>query len=120
MTYVGLDRITGGVISDLQHIRQSFRDILTTPVGTRVMRRSYGSDVPLLVDQPMNDVTRLRVMSAAVAAIVRWEPRVEVNAAAFGIDGEGAMVVDIDADRIDGARSSALGRLSIPVREETR
>lgn len=117
MTYLGLNSATGGAIADLRHIWQSMRDILTTPIGTRVMRRRYGSEVPMLIDQPMNDVTRLRVMSASVAAIVRWEPRVQVNGASFAIDGEGAMTVDIDADRVDGPRSSPLGRLSIPVRQ---
>lgn len=117
MTYQGLNSATGGAIADLAHIQQSIRDILTTPVGTRVMRRRYGSDVPTLIDQPLNDITRLRVMSAAVAAIVRWEPRVLVNSAWVSIDATGGMAVDLDADRIDGARASALGRLSIPVRE---
>ncbi|QBP10113.1 GPW/gp25 family protein [Cupriavidus metallidurans] len=83
MTYMGLNSATGRAIADLPHIWQSIRDILTTPVGSRVMRRAYGSQVPMLIDQPLNDVTRLRVMSASVAAIVRWEPRVQVSAAAF-------------------------------------
>jgi len=39
MTYVGLNSATGGAIAYLGHIHQSNRDILTTPVGTRVMRR---------------------------------------------------------------------------------
>ena len=120
MTYQGLNSATGGAIADLWHIQQSIRDILTTPVGTRVMRRRYGSDVPMLIDQPLNDITRLRVMSASVAAIVQWEPRVQVNAAWFSVDAAGGMVVDLDADRIDGARASAMGRLSIPVREAKR
>ncbi|QRQ88509.1 GPW/gp25 family protein [Cupriavidus oxalaticus] len=117
MTYAGLNSATGLAISDLAHIWQSIRDILTTPVGTRVMRRAYGSEVPMLIDQPLNGMTRLRVMSAAVAAIVRWEPRVQVNAVSFVVDGEGSMSVDLDADRIDGPRSSPLGKLSIPLRE---
>ena len=117
MTYTGLNRSTGGQIGDLAHIWQSIRDILTTPIGTRLMRRNYGSEVPSLIDQPLNGVTRLRVMSAAVAAIVKWEPRVSVQAVSFAIDGEGAMSVDLEADRVDGPRSSPLGTLSIPLRE---
>ncbi|SDP46122.1 hypothetical protein SAMN04488595_109204 [Ralstonia sp. 25mfcol4.1] len=117
MTYLGLNSTTGRAITDLEHIWQSIRDILTTPEGTRSMRRTYGSQVPMLIDQPLNDVTQLRVMSASVAAIVKWEPRVQVNSASFVIDGEGAMTVDLDADRVDGARSTPLGTLSIPLRE---
>lgn len=117
MTYLGLNSVTGRAITDLAHIWQSIRDILTTPVGSRVMRRPYGSEVPMLIDQPLNDVTRLRVMSASVAAIVKWEPRVQVKAAAFVVDGAGAMAVVLEADRIDGARNMPLGKLSVPLRE---
>lgn len=120
MTYVGLNNTTGRQISDLAHIWQSIRDILTTQIGTRVMRRNYGSEVPSLIDQPLNGVTRLRVMSAAVAAIVQWEPRVSVQAVSFAIDGAGAMSVDIEVDRVDGPRSGAVDTLSIPLRETKR
>lgn len=116
MTYVGMNRASGRTIGDLAHIWQSIRDILTTPIGTRVMRRTYGSEVPTLVDQPMNAVTRLRVMSAAVAAVVKWEPRVQVNAASVAISADGSVCVDLDADRVDGARGTSLGTLSIPLR----
>jgi len=36
--YIGMNRETGGALTDLDHIRQSVRDILLTPVGTRLMR----------------------------------------------------------------------------------
>ena len=41
--YQGMNRNTGLGISDTEHISQSMRDILLTPVGSRVMRREYGS-----------------------------------------------------------------------------
>ena len=59
-----MNRETGGAISTVEHIGQSISDILTTRLGTRVMRREYGSLLPELVDQPFNDVTRLRVYAA--------------------------------------------------------
>lgn len=37
---------TGGAIDRLAHIRQSIADILTTRIGSRVMRREYGSQLP--------------------------------------------------------------------------
>lgn len=70
-----MHRSTGRAISELEHLRQSVGDILSTPIGTRVMRRDYGSQVPMLVDQPDNPVTQLRLMSAAASALMRWEPR---------------------------------------------
>ena len=43
----GMSRETGRACDDeLAHIRQSIRDILTTPVGSRIKRRDYGSLLP--------------------------------------------------------------------------
>lgn len=76
----GMNRTTGQSIDGLEHIRQSIADILTTPIGSRVMRREYGSLIPSLIDQPLTDALMLRVYSAAVMAIMRWEPRITVQA----------------------------------------
>jgi len=63
--YIGMNRETGGTLTDLDHIRQSVRDILLTPVGTRVMRRQYGSLLSALLDQPQNKALNLQIMSAS-------------------------------------------------------
>ena len=34
-----MNRTTGTAISGLEHLRQSVGDILSTPIGSRVMRR---------------------------------------------------------------------------------
>lgn len=39
----GMSRETGKALDEAAHISQSIRDILTTPVGSRLMRRTYGS-----------------------------------------------------------------------------
>jgi len=75
----GMNRSTGQSLDGLEHIRQSIADILTTPIGSRVMRREYGSLIPSLIDQPLNDALMLQVYSAAVMAIIRWEPRVTIQ-----------------------------------------
>ena len=74
-----MDRTTGKAIGELDHLRQSVGDILTTPIGSRVMRHEYGSQVPMLVDQPDNRITQLRLLSAAASALMRWEPRLAVS-----------------------------------------
>ena len=51
----GMSRFTGEKLdpnSDA-HLVQSIGDILTTPLGSRVLRRSYGSELPDLIDQPI-------------------------------------------------------------------
>ncbi|ELY5272404.1 baseplate assembly protein, partial [Yersinia enterocolitica] len=51
-TYLGMSRNAGQTITDADHISQSIADILITPVGSRVMRRAYGSLLSELIDQP--------------------------------------------------------------------
>ncbi|WP_244613160.1 GPW/gp25 family protein [Modicisalibacter radicis] len=70
---------TGRTLDTLEHIQQSVRDILTTPIGSRVMRRDYGSLLPELIDQPLHGATALRAYSATVVAIMKWEPRLRVQ-----------------------------------------
>ena len=74
--YTGMNPDGTGNLNDMEHLKQSVRDILTTPLASRVMRREYGSLVPDLIDEPMNNTTRLQCMSAAVIALTRWEPRI--------------------------------------------
>lgn len=69
----------GSTISLIDHIRQSVADILTTPLGSRVMRREYGSQVPELIDAPFNGTTQVRLYAAAAMALMRWEPRIRVS-----------------------------------------
>ncbi|MFT0892954.1 GPW/gp25 family protein [Pseudochelatococcus sp. G4_1912] len=66
---VGFDRMTGAVITDWDHVAQSIGVILTTPRFTRVMRRLFGSDLPSLIDAPMNDQNRLRLFRATAEAL---------------------------------------------------
>jgi len=40
MNWQGMNAENGHAISETAHILQSVRDILTTPIGTRVMRRT--------------------------------------------------------------------------------
>lgn len=71
----GMDRTTGKALTGLAHVRQSIHDILTTPMGSRVMRESYGSRLFALIDQPMTHAFALPLYAATVEAIARWEPR---------------------------------------------
>lgn len=75
----GMDRRTGRAIGAEDHLAQSVEDILTTPVGSRVMRRAYGSDLPLLLDAPLNGETIVDVFQAVAEALAAWEPRLTLR-----------------------------------------
>ncbi|WP_447882359.1 GPW/gp25 family protein, partial [Serratia fonticola] len=97
--YSGMSRDTGTELTDLDHIRQSVRDILITPIGSRVMRREYGSLLSALIDQPQNAAVKLQVMAACYVAILKWEPRISLTAITFESYFNGQMVVDITGVR---------------------
>lgn len=70
-----MDRHTALAIGAGQHFRQSISDILTTRIGTRVMRRNYGSFLPDLIDAPVNAETNMQLIAASVHALMLHEPR---------------------------------------------
>lgn len=108
-----MNRETGAAIDELEHIAQSMTDILTTRIGSRVMRREYGSLLPELVDHPFNDVTCLRVYSGAVMALMRWEPRVSLSRVQFlGANLQGKSVLDLEGSVVD---SNEPFSLSLPL-----
>lgn len=74
----GLNAQTGQSLTGLAHLRQSIRDILMTPIGSRVMRRDYGSRIPDLIDQPITPRLTIEVVAAVGQALRRWEPRIEL------------------------------------------
>ncbi|SPK73054.1 Bacteriophage P2 Baseplate assembly protein GPW [Cupriavidus taiwanensis] len=114
MSYRGMNTATGRTLTDRDHIAQSVRDILTTPIGTRVMRRDYGSLLPELIDQPQHQTTRLRAMSATVSALLRWEPRLRISRVAFETTADGRLFIDIEQQRVDGPRAD-LQQLRVPL-----
>ncbi len=96
----GMNSTTGRAMSALAHIRQSVTDILTTPIGSRLMRRRYGSEVPELMDQPLNSATVLRIYAATAYAIRLWEPRISLTGLQFemGEPGAASLILDGVAD----------------------
>lgn len=77
--FAGMHAADGVDIDGLAHLRQSVADILTTPVGSRVMRREYGSRLFELVDRPANAATLMQLYAATAQALARWEPRLALQ-----------------------------------------
>ena len=94
---VGMSRTTGQSIGRRDHILQSIADILTTPIGSRVIRREYGSHLPSLIDRPTNSKTIVQIYAATLDPLARWEPRVSVSSVAMTVDADGKGVLTITA-----------------------
>ncbi len=93
----GTNATTGKPLSGLDHLRQSIRDILTTPVGSRVMRRDYGSRLFQLVDAPVNRRTIVDIYAATIEALLRWEPRITPRRVSIASAETGRVVIDLEA-----------------------
>jgi len=99
---IGMSARTGRTLSDSAHLAQSIADILTTPIGSRVMRREYGSQLPDLIDAPLNDATRLQAYAATAMALMRWEPRIRLSRVQLFLgDRPGQAVLDVEGTRTD-------------------
>lgn len=117
-----MDRTTGRALDGLAHLRQSIADILFTPVGTRLARRSYGSLLPELIDHPNNAATRVLLYSAVAGALMRWEPRLRLSRVQlFGGTQAGQSELQLDGlyipDVLGGGRAQVLAlRLPLQLR----
>ena len=92
---LGINAQTGQPLAGIDHLRQSIRDILTTPIGSRVMRRDYGSRLFELIDAPMNRSTLLDIYAATAEAIARWEPRFKLQSVLASSAAPGSVVLDM-------------------------
>jgi phage baseplate assembly protein W len=97
-----MSRSTGRGLAYREHLAQSIGDILTTPVGSRVMRRAYGSDLPRLVDAPMNGETVVDLYVATAEALDRWEPRIRLTRVQIAGAASGLTQLQLDYQDADG------------------
>ena len=109
-----MDMTTGHPLDELDHIRQSIVKIVTTPIGSRVMRRDYGSLIPELIDAPINDRLRLQIMSATADAVIKWERRVRPARVRLAVD-HAAMTVELTAARREGSAAGQSFSILIPL-----
>ena len=94
----GMSNQTGAPLAGVEHLAQSVRDILTTPIGSRVMRRDYGSRIFELIDQPFGEALQRAIVAATAEALQRWEPRFRVGRVAVASAGDGHITIDLDGE----------------------
>lgn len=104
----GINATTGKRLGGLDHLRQSIRDILTTPIGSRVMRREYGSRLFQLVDAPMNRATLLDLYAATAEALERWEPRFRLTSVQAVSAAPGRVELDLTGEYLPDGRTVTL------------
>lgn len=63
----------------LVSVEESIKDILLTPLGSRVMLPEYGSRLFELVDRRVDDSFRADLAYFVIDAVSRWEKRVKID-----------------------------------------
>lgn len=89
------------------------RDILTTPIGSRVMRREYGSQLPALIDAPMNRSTVMDLYAATAEALQRWEPRFRLTSVKAAQPSPGVVVLDLVGNYLPDGREIVLDGIEV-------
>lgn len=112
----GMDKTGGGPLDGDAHLAQSIADILATPLGSRLMRRDYGSLLFELVDRPLNAAVRMLLHAATAIALRRWEPRLRLTRVSLaGTPQDGVLSIRIEGYRRDLPQRSALDVFTIPL-----
>lgn len=109
----GMNASTGKRLGGIDHLRQSIADILRTPKGTRVMRRDYGSNLPRLIDAPINRDTITKIIAESVDAITRWEPRFGVQKIEVVTASPGSVELDVTGKYLPEGRVVTLDGIKI-------
>ena len=91
----GMDAATGRPLDGIPHVRQSVRDILTTRLGTRLGRRTYGSELMALADRPQSQATLMDIYAATAAAVAAWEPRLRLESVRATASTGGQLVLEL-------------------------
>ena len=109
----GISALTGKTLSGIDHLRQSIRDILTTPIGSRVMRRDYGSRLPALIDAPMNAATLLDLYAATAEALSTWEPRLDLEQVTASSATAGHVVLSLSGTYLPDGQAITLDGIEV-------
>ena len=113
---IGMSNRTGQAIDGDAHLQQSIVDILSTPLGSRVMRREYGSLLFELIDRPINGAIRMLIHAAVAIALRRWEPRLQLTGVLLlGEPQSGSLTLRVQGRRTDLPGANELQTLTIPI-----
>lgn len=109
----GINATNGKALDGIDHLFQSIKDILTTPIGSRVMRRDYGSRLFELVDAPINAQTILDLYAATAEALGKWEPRFKLKTATIASASPGKIEIDLTGEYLPDGKTITLNGIVV-------
>lgn len=113
MSRIGMNAENGKTLSGIEHLKQSINDILSTPVGTRIMRRNYGSRLMYLLDGPINEVMTAQIQAAVVEALSNYEPRIKLSRVVVNNIKDGRIDLTIEGFFIPNSSAIRLENITV-------
>ncbi|WP_339047504.1 GPW/gp25 family protein [Candidatus Mesenet endosymbiont of Phosphuga atrata] len=107
----GMNVSDGKVLEGLEHLKQSIVDILTTPIGSRVMRRDYGSRLFELIDGPTN--RNLEIYAAVAEALAKWERRFKLDRVKVTEVSEGKVILSLEGKYLPKGKNVFFANISL-------
>jgi len=104
---------TGADISEINHLKQSISNILTTPIGSRTMRRDYGSNLFNKIDHPINGELIAEIYLDIVESLFIWEPRFELDQVAVQNIQNGKITIDLEGSFLSNGEKITLENIEI-------
>ena len=104
----GMNSQTGQPLEGVSHLKQSVADILTTPLGSRVMNPDYGSDLFELIDKPTSPSLIADLIAATVEAINRWEKRLRITQVHVAHSQPGQAILTLEGNYLPNGQAVKL------------
>ena len=85
------------MVSDVQDIRESLMILLTTQLGERVMNHEYGAGMESMIFEPLTTNLRTYMTDLVKRAVLRYEPRVDLEEVEMEDSGsyEGRVIITV-------------------------
>ncbi|WP_265016568.1 MULTISPECIES: GPW/gp25 family protein [unclassified Wolbachia] len=109
----GMSATSGKELEGIEHLKQSIVNILTTPIGSRIMRRNYGSRLFELVDKPINRDFTLEIFSATAEALQKWEKRFKLEKVKITEVKEGKVNISLDGIYLPNGKNIHFERIIV-------
>lgn len=93
---LGMDNQTGIHKDGFAYLKQRVQDILSTPLGSRVMRREYGSNLYKRIDNPANGDLVANIYADCVTALYKFEPEFELLRVNIVSITKGRVLLDLE------------------------
>lgn len=109
----GMNSSNGRALEGKDHLRQSIKDIFNTRIGSRVMLRDYGSDLPNLIDRTANEQLPVDFYVAIADALQKWEPRIELRECSMTIVGAGIIEFSLSGNHLPDGKPITLNGIVV-------